>query len=166
MLAAFQDEIVRGVRPAMLVLLGAVAFVLLIACVNVANLLLARSEARRREIAVRAAIGAGLGRLLQQFIVEGICFRSPAPAFGMLLAFAGLRLLAATNAGSIPRAEEIAIDWQRASVYRSPCPSLPAWSFGLAPVLHTRPSTLHDTLKAAAGRTTGAVAANASGPRW
>src|SRR5262249_35612564 len=111
-LAGFQDEVVKGVRRAMLVLLGAVVFVLLIGCVNVANLLLARSEARRREIAVRAAIGAGLGRLLQQFVVEGIVLSLSGAAFGILLAFAGLRLLTATNAGSIPRAAEIAIDWQ------------------------------------------------------
>src|SRR3954466_5122660 len=71
-LAGFQEEIVKGVKRAMLVLLGAVGFVLLIACVNVANLLLARSENRRKEIAVRTAIGAGMGRLLGQFIVEGI----------------------------------------------------------------------------------------------
>ena len=103
-LAGFQDEVVRTVRRAMLVLLGAVVFVLLIACVNVANLLLARSEARRKEIAVRAAIGAGLGRLLQQFVVEGVLLSLAGAAFGMLLAFGGLRLLVATNAGSIPRA--------------------------------------------------------------
>jgi len=111
-LAGFQDEVVRSVRPAMLVLLGAVAFVLLIACVNVANLLLARSEARGREIAVRAAVGAGAGQLLKQFFVEGLLLSVGATGVGLLLAEGGLRLLAATGAGDIPRAEEIAIDWR------------------------------------------------------
>src|SRR6185369_11347473 len=111
-LAGFQEEIVRSVQRAMLVLLGAVGFVLLIACVNVANLLLARAEARRREIAVRAAIGAGLGRLLQQFIIEGVLLSLTGAIFGIALAFGGLRLLVATNAGSIPRVGEIGIDWQ------------------------------------------------------
>src|SRR5262249_40425416 len=111
-LAGFQDEVVRGVRLAMLVLLGAVLCVLLIACVNVANLLLARSEARRREIAIRAAIGAGAGKLLRQFVVEGIALSLMGATFGVALAFGGLRLLTATNAGSIPRAGEVAIDWQ------------------------------------------------------
>jgi hypothetical protein len=105
-LAGFQEEIVKTVRRAMLVLLGAVGFVLLIACVNVANLLLARAEARRREIAVRAAIGAGLGKLLQQFVIEGVILSLAGALFGMLLAFGGLRLLVATNAGSIPRVDD------------------------------------------------------------
>jgi len=158
-LAGFQDEVVRTVRRAMLVLLGAVIFVLLIACVNVANLLLARSEARRKEIAVRAAIGAGLGRLLRQFVVEGILLSLAGAAFGVLLAFGGLRLLVATNAGSIPRAAEIAIDWQ-VLLFTLAVSVATGMAFGLAPVLHIKPSTLHDTLKAAAGRTTGAVGAN------
>jgi len=125
----------------------------------VANLLLARSEARRREIAVRAAIGAGLGRLLQQFVVEGVLLSLAGAAFGMLLAFGGLRLLVATNAGSIPRVGEIGIDWQVLLFTLGVC-VLTGMLFGLAPVLHTRPSTLYDTLKRAGGRTYGTVSAN------
>jgi predicted permease len=158
-LAGFQDEVVKGVRRAMLVLLGAVIFVLLIACVNVANLLLARSESRRKEIAVRAAIGAGMGKLLQQFIVEGVMLSLAGAAFGMLLAFGGLRLLVATNAGSIPRVSEIGIDWQ-VLLFTLGVSVATGMVFGLAPIVHTRPSTLHDTLKSAAGRATGAVTAN------
>lgn len=158
-LAGFQDEIVKGVRRAMLVLLGAVGFVLLIACVNVANLLLARAEARRREIAVRAAIGAGLGRLLQQFIIEGVLLSLTGAIFGILLAFGGLRLLVATNAGSIPRVAEIGIDWQ-VLWFTLGISLATGIAFGLAPVIHMRTATLHDTLKATVGRATGAVAAN------
>jgi putative ABC transport system permease protein len=158
-LAGFQEEIVKGVRRAMLVLLGAVGFVLLIACVNVANLLLARAEARRREIAVRAAIGAGLGRLLQQFIIEGVLLSLTGAVFGILLAFGGLRLLVASNAGSIPRVAEIGIDWQ-VLLFTLAISVATGVAFGLAPVIHMRTATLHDTLKATVGRATGAVAAN------
>ncbi|MEO8370860.1 MAG: ABC transporter permease [Candidatus Solibacter sp.] len=158
-LAGFQEEIVKGVRSAMLVLLGAVGFVLLIACVNVANLLLARAEARRREIAVRAAIGAGLGRLLQQFIIEGVLLSLTGAIFGIALAFGGLRLLVATNAGSIPRVGEIGIDWQ-VLLFTLGISIATGVAFGLAPVIHMRTSKLHDTLKATVGRATGAVAAN------
>ena len=158
-IVGFQEEIVKGIRRAMLVLLGAVAFVLLIACVNVANLLLARAEARRREIAVRLAIGAGLGSLLQQFVMEGILLSLSGAALGLLLAFGGLRLLVATNAGSIPRVSEISIDWQ-VLLFTLGVSIATGVAFGLAPVIHMRPATLHDTLKAAVGRATGAVAAN------
>jgi putative ABC transport system permease protein len=158
-LAGFQEEIVKGVRRAMLVLLGAVGFVLLIACVNVANLLLARAEARRREIAVRAAIGAGLGRLLQQFVIEGVLLSLTGALFGILLAFGGLRLLVASNAGSIPRVSEIGIDWQ-VLLFTLAISVATGVAFGLAPVVHVRTATLHDTLKATVGRATGAVAAN------
>jgi predicted permease len=158
-LAGFQEEIVKGVRRAMLVLLGAVGFVLLIACVNVANLLLARAESRRREIAVRAAIGAGLGRLLQQFIIEGVLLSLTGAVFGILLAFGGLRLLVASNAGSIPRVAEIGIDWQ-VLLFTLAISVATGVAFGLAPVIHMRTATLHDTLKATVGRATGAVGAN------
>jgi predicted permease len=158
-LADFQDEVVKGVRPAMLVLLGAVAFVLLIACVNVANLLLARAEARRREIAVRAAMGAGFGQLLRQFIVEGILLSVTAAALGMLLAVGGLRLLVATNAGSIPRVGEVNIDWQ-VLAFTVALSLLTGIAFGLAPIFHLKVGSLADTLKNAGGRNT-AVGGNA-----
>ncbi|MBZ5582129.1 MAG: ABC transporter permease [Acidobacteriia bacterium] len=160
-LAGFQDEVVRGVRPAMLVLLGAVVFVLLIACVNVANLLLARAEARRREIAVRAAIGAGMGRLLRQFVMEGVLLSLAGAASGLALAFGGLRLLAATNAGNIPRAAEIDIDW-RVLAFAVAVSLLTGLVFGLAPALHARSGSLNEVLKGAAGRAAGSVAANRS----
>ena len=153
-LADFQDEIVKGVRPAMLVLLGAVGFVLLIACVNVANLLLARAEGRRREIAVRAAVGAGFGNLLRQFLTEGVLLSVTGGALGTLLAIGGLRLLTATNAGSIPRAGEIDIDWQVLAF--TLCLSLiTGIAFGLAPLLHLKLGALAETLKATGGRNTG-----------
>ena len=158
-LAGFQDEIVGKVRQALLVLMGAVGFVLLIACVNVANLLLARAEARRREIAVRTAIGAGAGKLLQQFVTEGVLLSLAGAALGTLLAFGGLRLLLSTNAGSIPRAGEIGINWQ-VLLFTLGVSVTTGIAFGLAPLIHMRASALHNTLKAAAGRTTGAVAGN------
>jgi predicted permease len=158
-LTGFQDEIVNTVRPAVLVLLGAVAFVLLIACVNVANLLLARSEARRREIAVRGAIGASVGKLLRQFIAEGILLSVAGGVLGLLLAFWGLRFLATANAHSIPRAEEITIDW-RVLIFALALALSTGLVFGLAPILHVRSSRLHDVLKSAAGRATGSAAAN------
>jgi predicted permease len=157
-LAGFQDEVVRGVRRAMLVLLGAVIFVLLIACVNVANLLLARSESRRREIAIRTAIGAGFRTLLQQFIVEGVLLSLMGAVLGTVLAFAGLRLLVATNAGSIPRVGEIDLDWQ-VLLFTLAISIATGVVFGLAPIFHMRASALHETLKAATGRSSAAAAA-------
>ena len=152
-LADFQDEVVKGVRPAMLVLLGAVGFVLLIACVNVANLLLARSEGRRREIAVRAAVGAGMGHLLRQFLTEGVLLSFAGGALGTLLAIGGLRLLLATNAGNIPRVGEVSIDWQ-VLVFTLGVSLATGIVFGLAPLFHLRLGTLAETLKSAGGRNT------------
>src|SRR6202041_1858865 len=105
-----QAEVVSSVRPALLVLLGAVAFVLLIASVNVANLLLARAEARRREIAIRGALGASLARLARQFVTEGILLAFCGGLLGVALSFAGERLVQLTKAGGIPRAREINVD--------------------------------------------------------
>lgn len=158
-MAGFQEEIVKSVKRAMLVLLGAVGFVLLIACVNVANLLLARAESRRKEIAVRAAIGAGMGKLLGQFVVEGILLSLAGAVFGIALAFGGLRMLVNTNAGSIPRVDEIGMDWQ-VLLFTLAVSIATGIAFGLAPLIHVRASKLHDTLKAATGRNTGGITAN------
>jgi putative ABC transport system permease protein len=153
-----QSEVVSNVRPALLMLMGAVCFVLLIACVNVANLLLARAESRQREIAVRTAIGASSWRLLRQFIAEGILLSLTGAVLGLGVAFAGLYAIKATNAGSIPRASEIGIDGTvllvalLVSIFTGVI-------FGLAPMLHLAVKNVQGLLKDAASATSGSVAA-------
>lgn len=158
-MGAFHDEVVRNVRLAMLVLLGAVAFVLLISSVNVANLLLARAESRRREIAIRKAIGAGTGGLIGQFVIEGLLLSGIGAVFGLGLAFGGMRLIVNLNAGSIPRAGEIGLD-PAVLLFTLSVSVLTGVLFGLAPLMHVVAQNLHETLKAAAGRTTPHAGAN------
>lgn len=155
-----QDEVVRSIRPALWTLMGAVAFVLLIACVNVANLLLARAEARQREIAVRKALGAGTGQLIRQFTTEGLLLSLGGAALGLVLAMAGLKVMVAAGKASIPRASEVGIDPTVLAVTIG-VSLLTALFFGLAPLAQIAGGTLHDALKAAAGRgTAGSVASN------
>ena len=156
---ALHDEVVRSIRPALWMLLGAVAFVLLIACVNVANLLLARAEARQREIAIRKALGAGTGQLVRQFTIEALLLSLGGAIVGLALAFAGLRLMIAAGKGSIPRAAEISIDPTVLGVTLI-VSLLTALFFGLAPLAQIAAGTLHDALKAAGGRASGSVASN------
>ncbi len=148
---SFYDEVVGGVRKSMLLLLGAVVFVLLIACVNVANLLLARSEARQREVAIRRAIGASTGRLLKQFIVEGALLSVAGAVLGLALAGASLKLIVATNSGSIPRADEIRLDWF-VLLFTLIVSLLTGVVFGLAPFIHVSAIRVYETLKASSGR--------------
>jgi putative ABC transport system permease protein len=150
-----QAEVVSSVRPALLMLLGAVAFVLLIASVNVANLLLARAEARRREIAIRGAMGASLGRLARQFVTEGILLALFGAALGLVLSYAGIRLVQLTNAGGIPRADEIVMDW-RVLVFTLVTSVITGAVFGLAPLVPLLFSGISGSLKDAAGSTTAA----------
>jgi len=152
----FRDEIVGGIRLALLMLLGAVGFVLLIACVNVANLLLARAEARQREIAIRKAMGAQVGRLARQFITEGIALSLTGAIFGVGFAYASLRFITGANAASIPRANEIHVD-TTVLAFALLAAVVTGVAFGLAPLAQIMASNLHDTLKSAT-RTTGSVA--------
>ncbi|MGB2900381.1 MAG: ABC transporter permease [Candidatus Acidiferrum sp.] len=153
-----QAEVVSSVRPALLMLLGAVVFVLLIASVNVANLLLARAEARRREIAIRGALGAGLVRLARQFVTEGILLALCGAALGVTLSFAGVRLVQLTNAGGIPRADEISMDW-RVLLFTLGISVLTGILFGLAPLAPLIFSGISESLKDTAGSTTAAAGA-------
>jgi putative ABC transport system permease protein len=150
------DEVVSSVRPALLALLAAVGFVLLIACVNVANLLLARAEARQREIAVRRAIGADRAQLFRQFLTEGIVLSSISAIVGIAIAYGGLRILLRFAGSAVPRIDEIAIDW-RMLLFTAGVSIATGVFFGLAPLAQVLGRTLHDALKTGAGRTTASV---------
>jgi predicted permease len=153
-----QAEVVSSVRPALLMLLGAVVFVLLIASVNVANLLLARAEARRREIAIRGALGAGLVRLARQFVTEGILLALCGAVLGVALSFGGVRLVQLTNAGGIPRADEISMDL-RVLLFTLGTSLITGVLFGLAPLAPLLVSGISESLKDTAGSTTAAAGA-------
>jgi putative ABC transport system permease protein len=157
-LVPLAGSLVGGVRTGLLVLFGAVALVFLIACANVANLLLARASARAQEVAIRTALGAGRGRLVRQLLTESLVLGVAGGAFGVGLAFAGLKALKAWLPADLPRASEIRLD-APVLLFALGASLLAAVVFGLVPALQASSTNLSDTLKE------GSLGAGESGAR-
>lgn len=158
---SIEDDVVGPYRPAVLLLTGAVGFLLLIACANVASLLLARAESRQREIAVRLAMGAPRGRVARQLLTEGLILAVVAAGIGMLLAQAGLRLLLGDGTLQIPRALGAAVN-VRALLFSAGLSVATTLIFSLAPAFHALRPRLSESLKEGGTRSVG----SASGRRW
>lgn len=141
-----KQDMLGRVRPLLLLLLGAVGFVLLIACVNVANLLLARSTSRTREFAIRAALGAGNGRLIRQLLTESILLGIAGGGLGLLLAVWSTRIAMQHLPVTLPRAANVGLD-ARVLIFTMVISVGVGIIFGLAPALKSLKPVLHDTLK-------------------
>ncbi|MGB7191733.1 MAG: ABC transporter permease, partial [Acidobacteriaceae bacterium] len=145
-----RDAIVSGARTSLFVLIGAVSFVLLIACANVANLLLVRATGRKREFAIRSAMGAGRARIIRQLLTESVLLAAAGGVLGLILGFVGVRGLLALNPGDIPRIGEhgaaVGIDW-RVLAFTLGISLFTGILFGLFPAIGAARPDLNSTLK-------------------
>jgi predicted permease len=156
--AGFHDELTKSLRPSIVILLAAVGFVLLIACANVANLMLARASTREREIAVRATLGAGRRRILRQLLTESALMAFIGGALGIAVAYGGIHLLREglprAGRGQIPHAEWIGIDGA-VLAFTLFVSLLTGIIFGLAPAIQISRSELFESLKEGSRGSTG-----------
>ena len=141
-----QERLVAPLRPALVVLLCAVACVLLIACANVANLMLARAAAREREMAIRLALGAGRWRVFRQLLTESVLLALAGGALGLLLAVWGIDTIKAVNPGNLPRLDEVSLDG-RVLGFTMLTSFVTGILFGLAPALQLPTISLHEVIK-------------------
>jgi predicted permease len=154
-IVSMKDDIVGEVQPLLFVLLGAVGFLLLITCANVASLLLARSISRSRELVIRAAIGASYRRLIRQLLTESIMLASFGGTLGLLLAFGGTEAVVSWMPAGLPRANEVSID-SRVLLFTLTLSILAGVIFGLSPALKTARVSLIEVLKESGRGSTGA----------
>ena len=149
------DSLVQNVRETLIILATAVGLVLLIACSNVANLLLARAISRKREIAIRAAMGAGRGRLVRQLLTESLLLSTAGAVLGLILGMAGIRALLSVNTAGLPRVGLdgvlVTLDW-RVVLFTAAAALVTAILFGLIPALHVSRADLNAILKESTSR--------------
>ncbi|HKY06409.1 MAG TPA: ABC transporter permease, partial [Blastocatellia bacterium] len=156
---SLHQRIVADVRPALLVLLGAVAFVMLIACANVANLLLARAATRQKEIAIRTALGASRFHLMRQFLTESLLLALVGGGLGLLLAMWGVDLLVYISPEDIPRLNEVGLDG-RVLLFTLSVSVLTGLLFGMAPAIQASKPDLTESLKDAGRGSIGSFRGN------
>jgi len=149
-----QDVFIRNSRSILTVLLAAVAGVLLIACANVANLLLVRSTVRRREMAIRAAMGAGTGRIVRQLLTESVLLAIVGGTLGLALGLAGIRWLLSINTAGLPRVGDngaaVQLDW-RIVLFTAAVSIVTGLLFGIAPAIHAARDDLNGVLREGSG---------------
>src|SRR5262249_48158864 len=144
-LVSYRETVVCNIRPALMTLIVAVGLVLLIGCANLANLMLSKAEARQREIAIRAALGASRRRILRQLLAESLLLSVTGGAFGALLAWWAVKAFVATRPVTVPRIDLLAVD-ARVLWFTVAVSLMTGVIFGLAPALRASAPNLLDAL--------------------